>query len=71
MPTYTFFDKNTGKEYDDIMTWTELDNFLEKNPHIERVYKMNIVDSVSIGGDTPPSRFFKICSGESCDRPWS
>ena len=34
MPTYSFKDKNTGKEFDAFMTVKELDKFLEDNPHL-------------------------------------
>ena len=38
MPVYTFFNKENGMEYDDIMTMEEYDKFIEANPHIVRVW---------------------------------
>ena len=37
MPTYSFRDKNTGKEFDAFMSISELDKFLEDNPHLEKL----------------------------------
>lgn len=37
MPTYSFRDKNTGDEFDLFMSISELDKFLEENPHIEKL----------------------------------
>ena len=36
MPTYSFRNKDTGEEWDDIMSWQSSVEYLEKNPHIER-----------------------------------
>jgi len=38
MPTYTFFNEQSGIEYDETMTIAEYDEFIEKNPHIKRVW---------------------------------
>ena len=35
MPTYTFFNEQSGTEYDETMTIAEYDEFIEKNPHIK------------------------------------
>lgn len=37
MPTYSFRDKNTGEEFDAFMSISELDKFLEENPHLEKL----------------------------------
>ncbi|MEK9886356.1 MAG: hypothetical protein VW452_05570 [Pelagibacteraceae bacterium] len=48
MPVYTFLNKKTGKEYDDYMSISEMEEFLEKNKHITQVPKgLNIVRGVS------------------------
>ena len=48
MPVYTFLNKKTNKEYDDFMSIAEMEEFLEKNPHITQVIKgLNIVRGVS------------------------
>ena len=48
MPVYTFLNKKTKKEYDEMMSIAEMEEFLEKNPHITQVIKgLNIVRGVS------------------------
>jgi len=48
MPTYTFYNKRTKKQYDDYMSISEMEEFLEKNKHISQViHKINIVSGVS------------------------
>ena len=37
MPTYKFLNKETGEEFFEFMGISEADNYLEKNPHIERL----------------------------------
>ena len=37
MPKYSFRDKNTGDEFDAFMSISELDKFLEDNPHLEKL----------------------------------
>ena len=34
MPTYKFLNNNTGEEYEDFMSISALDQFLEENPNI-------------------------------------
>jgi len=34
MPTYTFLDKNTGKEWTETMSISSRTEFLEKNPNV-------------------------------------
>ena len=34
MPTYTFYDKKTGKEWDDMMSNSEREEYLKDNPNI-------------------------------------
>ena len=47
MPTYTFFNKRTKKEFDDMMSIAEMEDYLKKNKHIKQVLKgINIVASV-------------------------
>ena len=57
MPIYTFLNKKTGKEFDEMMTISEMESYLEKNKHISQVLKgLNIVSGVS-------GRSFKSDSG--------
>jgi len=46
MPIYTFRNKKTGKEFDDMMTIAEMEEYLSKNKHVSQVIKgINIVAS--------------------------
>ena len=48
MPIYTFFNKKTKKEYDEMMSIAEMELYLKKNKHIHQVPKgLNIVGGVS------------------------
>ena len=47
MPIYTFYNKRTKKEFDEMMTISEMESYLKKNKHINQVIKgLNIVASV-------------------------
>tara|TARA_B100000902_G_scaffold129309_1_gene128471 strand:- start:27 stop:338 length:312 start_codon:yes stop_codon:yes gene_type:complete len=47
MPIYTFENTKTGKVYDDMMTISEKEDFLEKNKHIkQKLTTINIVGGV-------------------------
>lgn len=37
MPTYSFRDKHTGEEFDVFMSISELDEFLENHPELEKL----------------------------------
>ena len=57
MPIYTFINKNTNKEFDEMMTISEMEKYIKKNKHIKQVIKgINIVASVG-------SRTMKTDSG--------
>ena len=44
MPTYTFYNKRTKKEYTDLMSISEMEEYLRKNKHVSQVIKgINIV----------------------------
>ena len=48
MPIYTFYNKKTKKEYDDMMSISEMESYLSKNKHITQVLQpINIVAGVS------------------------
>ena len=48
MPLYTFYNKKTKKEYDDMMSISEMEDYLSKNKHITQVLQpINIVAGVS------------------------
>ena len=47
MPIYTFYNKKTKKQFDDMMTISEMEDYLQKNKHISQVLTgLNIVASV-------------------------
>ena len=47
MPIYTFENTKTGKVYDDMMTISEKEDFLEKNKHIkQKLTTINILGGV-------------------------
>ena len=47
MPIYTFINKKTNKEFDEMMTISEMEKYIKKNKHIKQVIKgINIVASV-------------------------
>ena len=47
MPEYTFFNTESGMEWDDIMSISEKEEFLKNNPKVEQVLNaMNIVSGV-------------------------
>jgi len=48
MPLYTFENKKTGKEFTEMMTISEMENYLLKNKHIRQIINaVNIVAGVS------------------------
>ena len=38
MPTYTFFNEQSGIEYDETMTIAEMEKFVKDNPQVKRVW---------------------------------
>ena len=48
MPIYTFHNTRTGKVYDEMMTISEMEDYLQKNKHIkQQIHTINIVGGVS------------------------
>jgi len=46
MPIYTFLNKKTNEEYDEMMSIAEMEDYLKKNKHITQIIKgINIVSS--------------------------
>ena len=64
MPKYTFLDKKTKKRIDMDMPYSELEKFLNHNPNMEQVFRMNLVDPVGIGVSKPPVDFMKHVIGK-------
>jgi hypothetical protein len=59
MPIYTFEDTETQDQFELTMSYDELLAFLENNPKVNQVFKMNLVDPVGIGVSKPPVDFQK------------
>ena len=58
MPTYVFRDTNTEEVFEHFMSMSELDTFIENNPHLQQVPTAPaIVDPINIGVTKPPSDF--------------
>ncbi len=47
MPTYTFKDTNTGEVFDKFLKISELDEYSESNPHLEKViHAPNLISGI-------------------------
>ena len=47
MPIYTFYNKKTKKEFDEMMSIAEMEEYKDKNPHIvQRITGLKIVSGV-------------------------
>jgi len=69
MPVYSFNDTETGEEYDLTLTYDEMIKYLEDNPKVNQVFRMNLVDPVGIGVSKPPSDFSKYVLGKVKQMP--
>lgn len=64
MPTYSYLNKKTNEEFDVTMTISEMEEYENSNPDLQRVYnKSTIVDPVGIGTQKPPADFMKHVIG--------
>ena len=58
MANYTFYNKNTKKESVISMPMSDLDSFIENNPHLEQQITVpNIADPTRLGLHKPDSGF--------------
>jgi hypothetical protein len=64
MPVYTFENNKTNEEFDLTLSYEEMLKFIEDNPHVNQVFRMNIVDPVGAGITKPPSDFSKYVLGK-------
>ena len=58
MPTYSFKDKNTGDTFDAFMPISELDNFLEENPHLEKLLSAPMFLGANMNGGLKNNSFY-------------
>lgn len=49
MPTYTFLNKETGEEFDELIKLADYDQFLIDNPHLSRVITAPNISGDSVG----------------------
>lgn len=68
MPTYTFKNTETDEVFEEFMSMSALDEYLEKNPHIIRHHEGSAAALVS-GVDQKPAQGFrdilKVIKGRS------
>lgn len=58
MANYTFYDTNTKKEFDISMPISELDTYIENNPHLQQVFSVPyIADPTRLGLKKPDAGF--------------
>ena len=59
MPTYVFRHKDTGEEFSQFMSMSELDTYLKENPHIEQGVAgfSGIGDPIRTGRQKPDQNF--------------
>lgn len=60
---YSFEDTETQEEFEVEMPYEQLQPFLDANPNLNQIFKMNIVDPVGIGVTKPPVDFQKHVLG--------
>lgn len=64
MPVYKFENNKTNEEFDLTLSYDEMLKFIVDNPHVNQVFRMNIVDPVGAGITKPPSDFSKYVLGK-------
>lgn len=59
MPTYSFINKQTGEEFDIMMSMSELDSYKASNPHLEQTITSApaLADPTRLGMRKPDSGF--------------
>lgn len=58
MANYTFYNKNTKKEFDVSMPISELDDYKSQNPHLTQILKpIPLADPTRLGLRKPDSGF--------------
>ncbi len=71
MPTYSFYNNQTGEQFDALMKISEREDYLKNNPHIQPVVTAaQIVGGVSIT-DKVPGGFKEVLSKISEKHPTS
>ena len=73
MPTYNFIDTVTNEEFELFMKWSEREEFLKENPHVQSVLTApSIVTSVAgMGSHRVPDGFKEVLSKVAEKHPGS
>lgn len=70
MPSYTFRNTKTEEVFTESMKIAEMEDYLQKNPHIVHVFgQINVVDPIGIGVKRPPEDFQKGILGKIKEIP--
>jgi hypothetical protein len=70
MPLYSFVNKETGDTTKEWMSYTELDAYLEANPHLEQTICAPIqMDTHKLGRMKPPEGFREVLRNVAKQNP--
>lgn len=58
MPTYSFRNKETGEEFDQFMSISELDKFLEENTNLEKLLSAPCFLGANMDGGISNNKFY-------------
>jgi hypothetical protein len=60
MPYYKFVNKETGEEIEELMSHAKLEQYVEDNPHLQRVFEFPAINTTNsatfLDGHAPSSR---------------
>lgn len=58
MPTYSFRDKQTGEEFDVFMSISELDEFMDNHPELEKLLSAPMFLGANMNGGLKNNNFY-------------
>ena len=71
MPTYSFYDTETGEEFDSFMSISAREHYLQENPHIQPVVTAAAIVSGVSNSNKVPEGFKEVLSKISDAHPGS
>ena len=71
MPTYTFYDNQTGEQFDALMKISEREDYLNSNPHITQVVTAPALVTSATTSNKVPEGFKEVLSKVSEAHPAS